>query len=196
AMAAFRTILFSIMCALAITISNIDAQKQEKIKLGSNLTTSLSSKWISPNGDFAFGLYNITSMLYLPGIWIDNIVSRTLIWTANGDSPVAEGSTLHLSPTGMALKPSHSQPQRILDTQDNLQNIVAAEMRNSCNLVLLNGLNEIIWQSFDHPTDTLLPGQKLQPGRAIVFQSGRHELLKRSLCGPVRDRWGFGAFTS
>jgi len=34
-------------------------------------------------------------------------------------------------------------------------------MLDSSNFVLYNSNNNTIWQSFDHPTDTLLPSQHL-----------------------------------
>ncbi|PQP95055.1 G-type lectin S-receptor-like serine/threonine-protein kinase LECRK3 [Prunus yedoensis var. nudiflora] len=39
-----------------------------------------------------------------------------------------------------------------------------ASMLDSGNFVLYNSSREIVWQSFDHPTDTLLPGQRLLSG--------------------------------
>jgi serine/threonine protein kinase len=38
-------------------------------------------------------------------------------------------------------------------------NVTMASMLDTGNLVLLNGSNSIVWQSFDSPTDTLLPNQ-------------------------------------
>ncbi|KAJ0475368.1 putative non-specific serine/threonine protein kinase [Helianthus annuus] len=35
------------------------------------------------------------------------------------------------------------------------------------NLVLFDNQNSVVWQSFDHPTDSLLPGQKLYQGQKL-----------------------------
>jgi hypothetical protein len=40
----------------------------------------------------------------------------------------------------------------------------SASMLNSGNFVIYNSDKGIIWQSFDHPTDTLLPSQRLVAG--------------------------------
>ncbi|XP_039155007.1 EP1-like glycoprotein 2 [Eucalyptus grandis] len=39
------------------------------------------------------------------------------------------------------------------------------------NLVLYNTNDAIIWQSFDHPVDTILPGQELRPGMKLTRPS-------------------------
>ncbi|KAE7998285.1 hypothetical protein FH972_002844 [Carpinus fangiana] len=44
----------------------------------------------------------------------------------------------------------------------------SASMLNSGNFVIYNSDQGIIWQSFDHPTDTLLPSQRLFAGHEIV----------------------------
>ncbi|XP_050271299.1 G-type lectin S-receptor-like serine/threonine-protein kinase SD2-5 isoform X2 [Quercus robur] len=45
-----------------------------------------------------------------------------------------------------------------------------------CNLQLLDDKNATVWQSFDHPTDTLLVGQKLVPGQQLTSQGGLFSL--------------------
>ncbi|KAJ8549435.1 hypothetical protein K7X08_033142 [Anisodus acutangulus] len=39
------------------------------------------------------------------------------------------------------------------------------------SLVLHDMYNQTVWQSFDHPTDALLPGQKLRAGQRLVARS-------------------------
>eukprot|EP01018_Ginkgo_biloba_P033160 Gb_13576 [translate_table: standard] len=70
------------------------------IALGSKLEASKNSTWVSPSGEFAFGFYSIGQSLYLLGIWFDRIPDKTLVWAANRDSPVDEGSTLELTEAG------------------------------------------------------------------------------------------------
>ncbi|KAI3675776.1 hypothetical protein L1987_85369 [Smallanthus sonchifolius] len=43
----------------------------------------------------------------------------------------------------------------------NTSGNVTARLRDTGNLVLINQNEKILWQSFDYPTDTLLPGMKL-----------------------------------
>ena len=43
----------------------------------------------------------------------------------------------------------------------SLNSNTSATLLDSGNLVLRNGNSDILWESFDYPTDTLLPGMKL-----------------------------------
>ena len=45
-----------------------------------------------------------------------------------------------------------------------------------CNLQLLDDKNATVWQSFDHPTDTLVVGQKLVAGQQLTSQGGLFSL--------------------
>ena len=45
-----------------------------------------------------------------------------------------------------------------------------AQLQDSGNLVLIQGNNKkVLWQSFDHPTDTLLPNMRLGLNRIIAL---------------------------
>lgn len=39
-------------------------------------------------------------------------------------------------------------------------NVISATIEDTGNLVLLNRTNQVVWQSFDSPSDTLLPSQR------------------------------------
>ncbi|KAJ0475325.1 putative non-specific serine/threonine protein kinase [Helianthus annuus] len=42
------------------------------------------------------------------------------------------------------------------------------QITDTGNLVLVDARKKIVWQSFDHPTDSLVPGQKLFEGQKLV----------------------------
>ncbi|GLJ16749.1 hypothetical protein SUGI_0288230 [Cryptomeria japonica] len=143
--------------------------QQQQISISSIVNTSIDSKWISPNGEFAFGFYNIKPTQYLIGVWFDEIdIPKTLVWIANRDKPLEEGSTLQLNVTGLNVFDSQGKLQTIFPS---LTGVNAAEMRENGNFVLLDISNNTIWQSFDHPTDTLLPGQTLKRGSKIYSRA-------------------------
>ncbi|BAT76355.1 hypothetical protein VIGAN_01434200 [Vigna angularis var. angularis] len=51
----------------------------------------------------------------------------------------------------------------------------SASVLDSGNFVLYNTKNDIIWQSFDYPTDTLLGGQSLPNGHQLVCNSSQND---------------------
>ncbi|GLJ11994.1 hypothetical protein SUGI_0181610 [Cryptomeria japonica] len=159
------------------------AQKQN-ITLGSTLIYPQNSKWVSPNGQFAFGFYELPATdLYVVGIWFDNIPSKTLVWTVMKDKrdlAVEKMSSLQLTNNGLSL---YDSTKELKWSAAPSEKVAKAAMRNNGNLVLLSSSLEPIWQSFDYPTDTLLPGQELKWKSTIYskasntnLSSGRFEL--------------------
>ncbi|KAI3496054.1 hypothetical protein L1887_38404 [Cichorium endivia] len=105
------------------------------------------------------------------GIWYKQIPTFTVVWVANRDTPIndtsgmfqvsTEGTLLVLSGNNTVIWSSNSTVSVIR----NVNNPVVQLLDNG-NLVVRGESNteedqEPIWQSFDYPGDTLLPGQKL-----------------------------------
>ncbi|KAL3754759.1 hypothetical protein ACJRO7_001940 [Eucalyptus globulus] len=61
------------------------------------------------------------------------------------------------------------------------------------NLVLYNRNDAIIWQSFDHPVDTILPRQELRPGIQLTTTSSAHDGTARVYTFTTDDQRGFVA---
>eukprot|EP01018_Ginkgo_biloba_P033155 Gb_08203 [translate_table: standard] len=176
------TLLLLILVQLAVCVV---AQRQHNITLDSTLHTFNNSKWVSSSGEFAFGFYSIGKRLYLLGIWFDKIPEKTLVWTANRDDPVDEGSTLELTGNGdLTLLDSHRDTKWFAN-KSTLGEATSAAILDSGNFVLLDSSSEPVWQSFDSPTDTLLPGQTLRWKSILIsksnqnYSSGRFELELR-----------------
>ncbi|KAJ9136267.1 hypothetical protein P3X46_033359 [Hevea brasiliensis] len=120
--------------------------------------TLLSSSQVFELGFFASG----NSKNWYLGIWYKDIPSRTYVWVANRDTPLTNSSGI--------LKISN-QTIVLLDEGNNLiwsSNQTKAsnpvmQLLDTGNLVLreANESNQYLWQSFDYPTDTLLPDMKL-----------------------------------
>lgn len=137
------------------------AQTGSAISPGSSITAGSTHSWVSPLGDFAFGFYHLSNDLYLAGIWFDKIPEKILVWSANRDNPAPLDSVVQLNNTGHfeILSPTGS----IIPSTFTEQKTPASsgQMQDDGNLVLKNANPEAVWQSFDWPTDTLLPGQVL-----------------------------------
>ncbi|XP_031494728.1 G-type lectin S-receptor-like serine/threonine-protein kinase LECRK3 [Nymphaea colorata] len=167
----------------------VEAQPYQNITLGSSLS-SLDSKtaWISNSGDFSFGFSMVGGNLYV-GVRYEKIPNKPLVWTANRDMPAPTGSTVELTKNGSLI---------IKDVKGNLffeiggssdgSIITHAAMLDTGNLVLQSSsASEFKWQSFDSPTDTILPTQKLAldyklyaPFTATNLSTGRYYIVMQS----------------
>ncbi|GLJ05486.1 hypothetical protein SUGI_0018930 [Cryptomeria japonica] len=144
---------------------------------------SQNSKWVSPNGQFAFRFYPLPPTLYVVGIWFDRVSPKTIAWTIlkdKQDVPVVSTSSLQLTDRALRL---FDDRKNVLWSSNNTDKVATAAMLDNGNFVLLNASFGTIWQSFDYPTDTFLPGQTLKPytnmfsrASTINFSAGRFEL--------------------
>ncbi|XP_057477333.1 G-type lectin S-receptor-like serine/threonine-protein kinase LECRK3 [Actinidia eriantha] len=152
-----------------------------------NLSSSLSAtggddSWISPSGEFAFGFCKINNTnTFLLAIWYAKIPKQTIVWHANTSSPVQTGSKVNLTPNGLAL--NDPSGQTIWKAQPNTA-VSYGAMLDTGNFVLSGTNNSFyVWESFDYPTDTILPTQVLSLGGMLYsklseanYSKGRFEL--------------------
>lgn len=122
---------------------------------------------ISKDGAFALGFFsagNYNKSLYV-GIWYNKVPEHTVVWVANRDSPVIAPSRAKLAITGKPELGLSDSQGRIRWTTTNSAAAGGADafavLLNSGNFVLQTPTGETIWQSFDYPTDTLLPTMRL-----------------------------------
>ena len=153
------TSFFLLLVLLTAFYTATAQQRYTNITTGSSLTpTGNSSSWQSPSGLYAFGFYQQGSG-YSVGVFISGIPEKTVVWTANRDDPlVNQTATLVLTTDGrLVLQPTQGEETNIA----NSQSASSASMLNTGNFVLYNSDGDIIWQSFEHPTNTLFVGQRL-----------------------------------
>ncbi|TXG46439.1 hypothetical protein EZV62_014921 [Acer yangbiense] len=152
----------SIILFFVLSISSLASaqQTQSNISRGSSLTPTKTSSWLSKSGLYAFGFYQRGNG-YSVGVTLAGIPKKTVVWTANRDVPPVSGNaTLLLTDTDgrLILQTAQDQDTYIADIQ---QTASYASMLDKGNFVLYNSDGGIIWQSFTHPTFTLLPTQIL-----------------------------------
>ena len=99
-----------------------------------------------------------------------------VLWSANPKNPVSYDATLHLaSDRGLVLQ--NVDGTIAWSTNISSDKFVAGlNLTDKCNLQLLDENNATIWQSFDHPTDTLVIGQNLVPGQQLTSEGGLFSL--------------------
>ncbi|VFQ82780.1 unnamed protein product [Cuscuta campestris] len=152
-------------------------------------TTSRRQPWVSsPSGDFAFGFQQLngTDHQFMLCLWYANVTEESIVWYASGP-PAPEGSEVQLdADRGLVL----SDPQgRTLWKSDGFSGKVAYGILNDTgNFALLATRNSStnLWDTFRHPTDTLLPGQVMDIGSQLIsrrseanFSQGRFYLVMR-----------------
>ncbi|KAH9748351.1 Receptor-like serine/threonine-protein kinase SD1-8 [Citrus sinensis] len=145
-------IIFILFPTIAISVDTLTATQ--------NLTngkTLVSSDDVFELGFFSPG----SSGKWYIGIWYKNIAQRTYVWVANRDNPLANSSgVLRIINQRIGLFDG-SQNLVWSSNQTKATNPVA-QLQDSGNFVLKEaGSDEILWQSFDYPTDTLLPQMKI-----------------------------------
>ncbi|KAF8030226.1 hypothetical protein BT93_E2617 [Corymbia citriodora subsp. variegata] len=73
------------------------------------------------------------------------------------------------------------------------RSVVGLNLTEVGNLVLYDRNDAIIWQSFDHPADTIVPGQELRPGMKLTATSSAPEGTARVYTFTTDDQIGFVA---
>ncbi|XWS44763.1 hypothetical protein CRYUN_Cryun15aG0075700 [Craigia yunnanensis] len=134
------------------------------ISLGSSLTPTGQSAWLSPSGLYAFGFYQ-QAKGYAVGIFLAGVPQKTVVWTANRDDPPVPSNASLLLTTDGGLILQSTQDKSI--TEYSTEKVATASMLDSGNFVLYNSDQEKIWESFKHPTTTILQGQQLSAGTQL-----------------------------
>ncbi|KAH1054656.1 hypothetical protein AAZX31_08G344800 [Glycine max] len=165
--------LFLLASLLSFQISS----SSSSLRKGSSLSVENPQHvLVSPNGMFSAGFLAIGENAYSFAIWFTEPhfhSPNTVTWMANRDQPVnGKGSKLSLTHAGNIV---------LVDAgfntawSSNTASLAPAELhlKDDGNLVLRELQGTILWQSFDFPTDTLVPGQPLT--RHTLLVSARSE---------------------
>ena len=125
---------------------------------------------LSSKKTFTAGFYPVGQNAYSFAIWFTqkhkNLNNTTIVWMANRDQPVnGKRSTLSLLKTGNLVLTDAAQ-SIVWSTDTTSTKPLELLLHETGNLVLqeqniTGSKKNILWQSFDFPTDTLLPDQTL-----------------------------------
>ncbi|KAK7859437.1 g-type lectin s-receptor-like serine/threonine-protein kinase sd2-5, partial [Quercus suber] len=63
--------------------------------------------------------------------------------------------------------------------------VLGLNLTEEGNLVLFSRNNAVVWQSFDHPTDSLLPGQRMVSGQKLIATESAWNLTEEFNFAPV-----------
>ncbi|KAJ0780283.1 putative protein kinase RLK-Pelle-DLSV family [Helianthus annuus] len=125
---------------------------------------------VSPAGTFELGFFKPGSSgnSYL-GIWYKKISVKTVVWVANREHPltIASSGVLKIVHPGSLVLMNNSTNGIMWSSNTTSSGNATAKLDDNGNLVMTDGDNiKILWQSFDYPTDTLLPEMKF--GRDLL----------------------------
>ncbi|WOK99771.1 receptor-like serine/threonine-protein kinase SD1-8 isoform X1 [Canna indica] len=124
---------------------------------------------ISAGGSFELGFFSpvgAPDKRYV-GIWYHKVSQQTVIWVANRQRPVIGGpGSLLLATDGKLVIADENSTTVWSSSSPPVANPVAQLLDDGNLVVKQSGSNSadpksMVWQSFDFPTDTLLPGMKL-----------------------------------
>ena len=111
-----------------------------------------------------FGFYTMDSHSFILVIALSG-PQGPIVWSANPDNPVSPGAILTFTGEGDLLLQDGGT--LIWSTATNNRSVAGMRLDLSGNLVLFYQNNSLVWQSFDHPTDTLVMGQSLCSGTKL-----------------------------
>nr|XP_011467685.1 PREDICTED: G-type lectin S-receptor-like serine/threonine-protein kinase CES101 [Fragaria vesca subsp. vesca] len=177
-MAKLRSIVFLFFsCFCMHSLSSSHAQTHNAtLKQGQQLSDQDGDYLVSKNGLFKLGffspgnssIFGATINRYL-GVWYYKLPNDPdAVWVANPETPIIDTSGVFALASDATLKLIHGGGQvSVSDPNKTVSGNVTLSLLDTGNLVLrevlaTNGTaGNVIWESFDHPTNTLLPGMKL-----------------------------------
>ncbi|KAK3125321.1 hypothetical protein QOZ80_7BG0603330 [Eleusine coracana subsp. coracana] len=159
-----------------------------------NSSLSHGQTLVSAGGVFELGFFSpATPSATFLGIWYKGISPTTVVWVANRDAPIngtaAILSIIDSTTNGGGLVLADRSSGHVFWNVTGA-GATSAQLLDSGNLVLLGAGDVITWQSFDHPSDTLLPGMKL--GWDLSTGLDRRLATWRGPTDPSRGDYTFG----
>ncbi|KAK8581223.1 hypothetical protein V6N12_071458 [Hibiscus sabdariffa] len=136
---------------------------------GQELKDSESGYLVSAGGTFRLGFFSPgTSKNRYLGMWYNQPqpADRKAVWVANRNNPLFDKSGILVIDEVGGLEVLHGGGSPFVLSSAQATGNVSATLLDSGNFILKElssdgSTKRILWQSFDYPTDTLLPGMKL-----------------------------------
>ncbi|PWA59972.1 Apple-like protein [Artemisia annua] len=120
---------------------------------------------VSNTSSFGFG-FNTNSEITSFSLVVIHISTSRIIWSANRDFPIGNSDRFTFGGDGNAKLQRNGSV--VWSTNTAKSGVSAMELLDSGNLVLVKNDGSIIWQSFSHPTNTLMPNQDFIKGMKLV----------------------------
>ncbi|MCD7455705.1 hypothetical protein HAX54_029181 [Datura stramonium] len=180
-------------------------------RIGTNTTITIGVTIVSSDGNFELGFFTPDNgSSYYIGTWYKNIIPQTVIWVANRDRPLSfhempfaefairNGNLVLLNGTRLLIWSTNVNSGKPDDS-------VVAVLGNDGDFALIDGSNStsrVVWQSFDHHSNTLMPGSRLSYNKhteAMIYitswrssedpSPGPYTLEFNPINGQIRAMW-------
>jgi hypothetical protein len=148
----------SLLFLFCLGLQFTNATVNDTIRPGHLLSTSEYIQ--SPNGMYELGFFSQgNSTKYHVGIRFSSAPDRNVVWVANREHPFPNSSAvLSFNPDGnLAIFDGRLLQYHLITNVSSGDNNTYARLLDTGNLILTNTASGVLWQSFDYPTDTLLP---------------------------------------
>ncbi|KAG6689836.1 hypothetical protein I3842_11G194400 [Carya illinoinensis] len=149
---------FLLLLCLGLQLAN--GSVTDTIGPGQSLTTSETI--VSAKGKFELGFFSPgNSTRNYVGIWYKKDSNRTVVWVANRERPFPNSSAvLTLNPDGNLVISGGRMEYTVANTSAGRDTY--AMLLDTGNLRVTKRVSGVVlWQSFEHPTDTVLPGMNV-----------------------------------
>ncbi|KAI7732788.1 hypothetical protein M8C21_024408 [Ambrosia artemisiifolia] len=180
---------------LHVSISCINAADT----LSANQTIRYNESIISPQETFELGFFSPpNSKNHYVGIWYKKRAYKTVVWVANRDAPLTHTyGELTLTPMGILVLRDVSTGSSLWSSANLSTTLVrnpVGQLLDTGNFIIYKDVQEnLIWQSFDFPTDTLLPEMKY--GWNLVTRVETRLTSWKSKEDPASSNFSFGIDT-
>ncbi|KAF8023167.1 hypothetical protein BT93_F0615 [Corymbia citriodora subsp. variegata] len=135
---------------------------------------------VSPSRAYSAGFFPIGDNAYGFAVWFSDPpcsgAACTPVWMANREAPVnGRRSTFSLLDSGnLVLTDAGDAGAEVWSSGTSSPSAAELRLNDIGNLVLTDGSGGVLWQSFNSPTDTLLPQQPLTRNTFLISARSRY----------------------
>ncbi|XP_041005555.1 G-type lectin S-receptor-like serine/threonine-protein kinase CES101 [Juglans microcarpa x Juglans regia] len=196
-MAKLRSLMLFLISCLCIEYPYSSCQEYlltlkqgQQIRVGEHL--------LSAAGLFKLGFFKPgSSSYYYLGIWYSKLPHHPeSVWVANQDDPITDSSgVLTLDDQGLLKIARNGGQAIVINPNQAVSSNVTATLLDSGNLVIeevdSNGtVGRVLWESFNYPTNTLLPGMRLGMNPMSGYSWALNSWLSDQIPAPGAFRLG------
>ncbi|KAL6845313.1 hypothetical protein ACP4OV_024808 [Aristida adscensionis] len=166
-------VAFVSLLSLVMLRSPASASAPHTLSTGASLAVEDHARpfLVSPDGTFSCGFRNAGENAFSFSVWYTDAADRAAVWTANPRAPVnGRGSAISFRRDG-GLALADTNGTTVWESKTRGGGLTLS-LLDTGNLVIADSAAAAgarpSWQSFDWPTDTLVPSQPLTKGTRLV----------------------------